>query len=183
MTSSTDFAIQVRFMKRWLKESGAAGLDTVELADFPDLGRGLKALQRFERGTKILTDPNSVLWTVDKAYSDPLLGPVLRSLRPSFSVDDTLAIFMLFIRSRKLGYEHRRSHISVLPESYSSSIFFTDEELEVCAGTSLYTITKQLKQQIEDDYRELLGRLIVPHRDLFPLEKFTIEDVSRRQGS
>ncbi|KAF5132990.1 hypothetical protein E5D57_003612 [Metarhizium anisopliae] len=61
-----------------------------------------------------------------------------------------------------------------LPTSYSSSIFFTDNELEVCAGASLYTITKQLQQRIEDDYRDLVVRVLVQHPDLFPLNKFTL---------
>ena len=165
-------------MERWLEASGAAGLESVELADFPPLGRGLRARRHFRKGEKILTVPHSVLWTVENAHTDSLLGPILRSMQPSLSVDDTLAIFILFVQSRKSEYDGRQSHVSALPTSYSSSIFFNEEELQVCAGSSLYTITKQLDQQIEDDYKELLRQLIGPNRDLFPLEKFSIEDVS-----
>lgn len=178
MVSSREFALRFEAMERWLKASGAAGLEGVELADFPTLGRGLRALRHFKEGEKILTIPHSALWTVENAYSDPLLGPALRSMRPSLSVDDTLVTFILFVRSRKSEYEGLRGHVSALPTSYSSSIFFAEEELEVCAGTSLYTITKQLERQIEDDHKELLRRLTGLDRDLFPLEQFTIEDVS-----
>lgn len=164
-------------MNSWLKQSGAVGLDSLELADFPDTGRGVKTLRPFKEGEKILTIPAGILWTVKHAYADPLLGPALRSAQPPLSVEDTLATYILFVKSRDSGYDGQRSHIAALPTSYSSSILFAEDELEACAGTSLYTITKQLEQSIEDDHRALVVRLFVQHPDLFPLDKFTVEDV------
>ncbi|KAJ3560054.1 hypothetical protein NPX13_g9442 [Xylaria arbuscula] len=163
-------------METWLKETGAAGLDDLELAEFPVTGRGVRTLRRFKKGERILTIPYGSLWTVEHAYADSLLGPVLRSAQPPLSVEDTLATYILFVRSRETGYEGLRSHVSALPTSYASSIFFAEEELEVCDGTSLYNITKQLKTQAEEDYKQLYVRVLGQHRDLFPLEKFTIED-------
>ncbi|PKK54710.1 hypothetical protein CI102_484 [Trichoderma harzianum] len=163
-------------MEGWLKASGATGLDDLELVDFPVTGRGARALRPFKQGERILTIPSDCLWTVEHVYADPLLGPVLRSTEPPLSVEDTLAIYLLFVRSRESGYDGPRSHVAALPASYSSSIFFEEDELEVCAGTSLYTVTNQLKQIIEDDYRGLVMRLLGLHPDLFPLDKFTIAD-------
>ncbi|KAL2165025.1 hypothetical protein VTH06DRAFT_321 [Thermothelomyces fergusii] len=163
-------------MESWLKQSGAAGLDDLELADFPDTGRGVKTLRRFKEGERILTIPAGSLWTVEHAYADSLVGPALRSAQPPLSAEDTLATYLLFVRSRESGYDGLRSHVAALPRSYSSSIFFTEEELEICAGTSLYTITKHLKERIWDDYRALVVRVLELHPHLFPLEKFTLED-------
>ncbi|KAL5087702.1 hypothetical protein Trisim1_007567 [Trichoderma cf. simile WF8] len=163
-------------MESWLKESGAVGLEDLELVEFPVTGRGARALRRFKQGERILTIPGDCLWTVEHAYADPLLGPVLCSTQPPLSVEDTLAIYLLFVRSRESGYDGPRSHVAALPASYSSSIFFENDELEVCAGTSLYTITKQLEQRIEDDYRGLVMRVLGLHPDLFPLDKFMIAD-------
>ncbi|KID85169.1 histone-lysine N-methyltransferase [Metarhizium guizhouense ARSEF 977] len=132
-------------METWLEQSGAVGLDGLEVADFPVTGRGVKARRRFKQGERILTIPSSLHWTVKHAQNDSLLGPALRSARPPLSVEDTLAVYILFVRSRESGYDGLRSHVERLPASYSSSIFFTDDELEVCAGASLYTITKQLQ--------------------------------------
>lgn len=164
-------------MESWLKVSGAVGLDDLEIADFPVTGRGVRTLRRFKEGEKILTIPCGILWTVEHAYADLFLGPALRSAQPPLSVEDTLATYILFVRSRESGYDGLRSHLAALPTSYSSSIFFTEDELKVCAGTSLYTITKQLERGIEDDYRALVVRVLGRYRDLFPLDKFTIEDV------
>ncbi|KAG4424591.1 hypothetical protein IFR04_002301 [Cadophora malorum] len=163
-------------MESWLKHSGVSGLDDLELADFSDTGRGVRTLGRFEEGEKILTIPHGVLWTVEHAYADPFLGPALLSARPPLSVDDTLATYILFVRSYGSGYDGLRRHVEALPASYTSSVFFTEAELEVCAGTNLYTTTKQLSRQFEDDYRELVVRLFGQHQELFPRDKFTIED-------
>lgn len=164
-------------MEDWLRRSGASGLDGLEVADFPVTGRGVRARQFFKAGEKILTIPSSALWTAKGAHGDPILGPVLKSAQPPLSVEDTLAVYLLFVRSRETGYEEKHSHIATLPTSYSSSIFFTDDELEVCAGTSLYTLTLQLKKQIEEKYKDLASQLFTKHRDVFPLDKFSIEDV------
>ena len=164
-------------MERWLKVAGSVGLDDLELARFPIIGRGVRALRQFRKGEKILTIPRSILWTVEHAYADSLLGPALRSVQPSLSVDDTLATYILFVRRLKSEYDGPQSHVTALPTSYSSSIFFTEDELEVCAGSSLYAITKHLDSQIQDDYKGLVLRLLGQYPDLFPLDKFTIEDV------
>lgn len=164
-------------MDSWLKQSGASGLDDLELADFADAGRGIKTLRRFEEKEKILTIPHAILWTVKHAYADSILGPLLTSTRPPLSVDDTLVTYILFVRARKSGYDGPQSHVAALPASYSSSIFFADAELEICAGSSLYTTTKHLTSQIEVDYKDLVTRLFGRHRDVFPSDKFTIDDV------
>ena len=164
-------------MESWLKQSGASGLEDLELADFSDTGRGVRTLRRFEAGENIFTIPQGVLWTIKHAYADPVLGPALLSARPPLSVDDTLATYILFVRSRGSGYDGLGSHVAALPASYTSSIFFAEAELEICAGSSLYTTTKQLDRQIEFDYKELVERLFGRHQELFPRDKFTIEDV------
>jgi hypothetical protein len=165
-------------MEHWLKESGAAGLDDLELAEFPITGRGVRTRRHVRQGERILTIPGHSLWTVEHAYKDSSLGPVLRSIQPPLSVEDILAVYLLFVRSRDdHGYDGLRSHVAAMPVKYSSSIFFKENELEVCAGTSLHTVTKQLNQRIEDDYRVLVVQVFVQHPNLFPLDKSTIEDV------
>ncbi|KAH7317452.1 hypothetical protein BKA65DRAFT_571145 [Rhexocercosporidium sp. MPI-PUGE-AT-0058] len=150
-------------MESWLKQSGASGLDDLELADFLDTGRGVRTLRRFEEGEKILTIPHDVLWTVEHAFADPFLGPALLSTLPPLSVDDTLATYILFVRSRGSGYDGLRSHVAALPANYTSSVFFAEAELE-------------LDRQIEDDHRELVVRLFGRYQELFLRDKFTIED-------
>ncbi|OAA71767.1 Rubisco LS methyltransferase, substrate-binding domain protein [Akanthomyces lecanii RCEF 1005] len=170
-------------MEAWLKDSGAVGVEDLEVADFPLVGRGVGAKRAFKEGERILTIPAKCLWTVEHAYADPLLGPVLRSVTPSLSVEDTLALYILFVRSRPDEYEQLRSHVEMLPASYSMSIFFADEELDVCAGSSLHSLTTQLRGHVGDDYKQLLMRVLMRHRSLFPLDKFGIQDYKWALGT
>jgi len=56
-------------------------------------------------------------------------------------------------------------------------VLFNGADLEVCAGSSLYTITIELKKQIRTDYLVLKGKLCTKHPDIFPLNRFTLEEV------
>ncbi|KAJ3472441.1 hypothetical protein NLG97_g10985 [Lecanicillium saksenae] len=162
-------------MEAWLKGSGAVGLDHLEVADFPVTGRGVRARRHFRAGDKILTIPAANLWTVKNAHADPIIGSVLASAQ--LSDEDTLALYLLFVRSRDQGYEGQKSHVAAMPSSYTSSIFFTDEELQVSEGTSLNVLTDQLLERVENDYRRLLADFVLSqYPDVFSLEKFTLED-------
>ncbi|CAJ0765484.1 12967_t:CDS:2 [Entrophospora sp. SA101] len=163
-------------LQKWLESGGAKGYNWLQLEDFPDTGRGLKTLRPLKYNDLVLTIPSTFLWTVDGALDDPILGPVIHPIKSSLSVEDTLAVFLLFVKSRKEGYEGRRSHVELLPSSYTTSLFFDDDELEICSGSSLYLLTQQLKQQIKDDYLQLFNNLFSKHPDIFPLEKFTQND-------
>ncbi|CAG8546370.1 13188_t:CDS:2 [Ambispora leptoticha] len=141
-------------LQEWLGKGGAEGLSWLQLENFPDTGRGVKTLRPLKLNDVVLTIPGSFLWTIEAAFDDSVLGPIIRSVKPSLSVEDTLAVFLLFIKSREEG----------------------DEELEVCSGSSLYYLTQQLKQQIKDDYLQLLNNLFSKHPDIFLLERFTQND-------
>src|SRR5689334_16330894 len=92
---ANDLEFSVLAMENWLKQSGAKGLDGLELANFPATGRGVRTLRRFKKGEEILTIPSSALWTVEHAYANPLLGPALRSVQPPLSTEDILATYIL----------------------------------------------------------------------------------------
>ena len=106
-------------------------MNDLELANLLIVEHSVRTLQHFKEGEEILTIQCGVLWTVEHAYPGSLLGPALRSVRPSLSVDDTLATYILLVGSRDLEYDGSRSHVAALPTSYSSSIFFTEDELKV----------------------------------------------------
>jgi hypothetical protein len=162
----------------WLKICGAEGLSWLKLAVFPFTGRGVETLRRLNYGDKVLIIPGSSLWTTEVALNDLIIGPILRSINQQLTDEDILALYLLFIRSRNEGYEGRREHINLLPKSYKTSICFSEDELEVCYGSSLYHITYKLKQQIKEDYIKLYNVLLSKHPEYFPLEMCSQNDVS-----
>ncbi|CAG8486374.1 2382_t:CDS:2 [Cetraspora pellucida] len=164
--------ILVKKILNWLNIDG----QWLQLEVFSDTRHGVKTLQFLKSHNVVLTVPGSHLWTIDVALSDPVIGTVIHTVEPLLSVDDILAVFLLFIKSCEIGYDGRQVHVKLLPISYTTSICFNDEELKICAGSLLYHLIQKLKQQISDDYLQLFNNLITKLSDLFPLEKFTKVD-------
>ena len=162
-----------------LTAGDAAGLEHLSLHNFSDTGRGVKSSSSFRKGDTILTIPNHLLWTQETALLDPIFGPAISSIPESLSIEDTLALYILFVKSRpEASYTVRKLHIELLPKQYTASIFFSDEELAVCEGSSLYAVTLQLRQQIADEYEVLKSGLFAKNPELFPAQAFTLEEVS-----
>ena len=97
------------------------------------------------------------------------------------TIEDVFVVFLLFVKSRKeeeKEYQGRKQHLKLLPAAYNSSVFFSDEELEVCCGSTLYDFTCESKKRVEEDYKNLCNTLFYQHMNIFPLDKFSLEEVS-----
>ncbi|KAJ3329908.1 hypothetical protein HDU76_006905 [Blyttiomyces sp. JEL0837] len=157
-----------------------AGSSTLTIHNFADTGRGLQTTKPITKSSEVLCAPSDILWSVDAAHQEPILGPILRSLNPQLPTDDTLAIYLLFVKHSPKCTQNknslRRQHLKLIPETYTSSILFEDSELDICEGSSLHQVTIQVKQQIEDDHRSLVAGLYLMHPDVFPLTRFTVDE-------
>ena len=163
-------------MLNWLKHDGARGLYNIEIASFEEMGRGIKTLIPIEKDCLIMAIPKSTLWTTDAADNDPLIGTIIKPL----STNDKLAMFILFVKSHKTDYEDRWQHVDSMPKICSGSLFFTNEELEICKGSALSMYTQKLRSQIVEDYAKLQKTILSKNQDLFPPDKFTLEEVITR---
>ncbi|KAI8848115.1 hypothetical protein BC829DRAFT_444055 [Chytridium lagenaria] len=135
------------------------GWDSVALHDFPETGRGLQALHDIPKHHAILSAPPSILWTSQAALTDPILGPLITPF--NLSTDDTLAIHLLYVK-----------HSPACTDTGCC----VGEELEVCRGTSVYGVTGRLREQIGEDFGGLVERLFGKNREVFPLDRFTLEE-------
>ncbi|ORY50059.1 SET domain-containing protein [Rhizoclosmatium globosum] len=124
--------------------------ETVAIHTFPETGRGLQAQLDIKEDAIILSAKWEAVWSVEAALNEPVLGDILKQNK--LSVDDTLALFLLFVKlSPKCSrdqHDQRRVHVkSGIPESYTASCFFTDEDLEIAQGSSLYNLTIHSQSQ------------------------------------
>ncbi|KAJ3281246.1 hypothetical protein HK104_000122, partial [Borealophlyctis nickersoniae] len=162
--------------REWLSASGAEGIDSLELHESPDTGRGVRSLKEFKKNASILSISSNVLWTQDAALADPIFGAAVKELNPALSVVDTLALYLLYVKSRPNEFQsHRALHVQFLPKSYDCSIFFDSDELAMCSGSSLFAITIRLREQIAEDYSDLRTRLFDNFPDVFPQEHFSLQ--------
>lgn len=162
-------------LRAYLEENGAS-ITGVTLDDFSDTGRGVKAILPLNAGDVILSIPFDLLWTVDAAFKDPDLGPILLQLDKQLPDDEILAIHLLLIRLRDDSNEKRTLHTRVLPTRYTTSVFFGDE-LDICKGSSFYEITKQLQQQVKNDFARIHETIFSNHPELFSPAKCSLEEV------
>ncbi len=51
----------------------------------------------------------------------------------------------------------------MIPQSYSNSIFFNEEEMKELEGSNLHLLTNKLKQQIEQDYQRIFPQLFTKY--------------------
>ncbi|KAJ3127200.1 hypothetical protein HK098_006652 [Nowakowskiella sp. JEL0407] len=161
----------------FLKQSGV-NLSAVSIFTFPVTGRGLKAEKPLKKGDPILRIPPNLLWSVENAFKHQKLGPVLKKY--TLIDDDILAIFLLYIKahgknSNSAPDRGRYNHIVAFPETYTSSYYFTDEELTYCAGTEVHVLTPRVREQIREDFAKLYQIVFSADPNMFPPNVFNVE--------
>ena len=152
-------------------------MEGLQLVDFPVTGRGVQASRSFKAGEVILTVEREKLWTVDAAREDHFLGPIIIEHGSQLDVDNTLAIFLLFVKFHATGYEERKKHIDSLPREYTTTLFFDTVESDVYKGTSVDELTRRLNDQVQEDYEFLIKTVFSERQDIFPLDKITLDEV------
>ncbi|KAJ1566236.1 hypothetical protein HK405_010628 [Cladochytrium tenue] len=161
--------------------ASVVGRKGVTVRDFQSTGRGLCAARPFRSGEVVLRCPRDLLWSVEAAAREPVLGEILSAKGTHLSTDDTLVVFLLFVKHSPRCHQPpdspRRTHIATgVPTRYTASVFFSRDDLAVCAGSSLHFTTLRLLGQIAEDYRDLVAGLFAIHPEVFPLDRFTLDE-------
>ncbi|KAJ3371069.1 hypothetical protein HDU91_005592 [Kappamyces sp. JEL0680] len=119
-------------------------------------------------------------FSTDLAAEVPALHPLVHSL----GQDDLLALVLLVFKKRCNNNDPPRDeadairlwHIAQLPAAYSNSIYFQDSELAYCRGTSLYTLTLRLREQIQQDYCQLCNLVFAADPEYFDAVSFSLDE-------
>ncbi|KAI8904667.1 hypothetical protein EDD86DRAFT_271724 [Gorgonomyces haynaldii] len=149
-----------------LKTLGAEGLDGLEIINEPL--RGLKTTKTIAKGDPILTIPFELCWTLDTCIEHPIVSQLLHK---DMHMDDPLALLLLYCKFFPQS-DFRTEHVQSMPQEYQNSIFWTEQELIYCKGSSLFHETQQLKEQIESDFRQLKHSLQGSFFDQVHLEDY-----------
>lgn len=103
-----------------------------------------------------------------KLSKEPL-GPALRAAA-GLGDDDLIALFLMHERAMVAAGTpgDRAAHVSCLPSSYDSTLFWTEEELAELAGCNLLVISARLQAQVEADFAALQETVLGPNPAAFP---------------
>jgi len=92
--------------------------------------------------------------------------------------DEVLSIGLIYARLRSRIGENTsctwQRHVSTMPESFNTPLFWSEKELDELKGCTVFHLTKLLKRQIESDYQALYEPLISNYPEHFT--SMTIND-------
>ncbi|XP_045773540.1 actin-histidine N-methyltransferase [Maniola jurtina] len=133
----------------WLDEHGAK-FEGVEISEFDGYELGLKATKDFAEGSLILTVPTEVMMTEKNAAESELgafisIDPLLQNM-PNI----TLALFLLLEKSTPDSFW--KPYIDVLPEIYSTVLYFTSEELAELRPSPAFESSLKMYRNIARQY-------------------------------
>lgn len=116
----------------WLNNNGV-DTSSVEIAEFPEYGYGLKATKDLKESDKFLQIPRKLMLTVESAKNS-LLGPLIaedKILQVMPNV--TLALHLL---NEKLNPQSFwKPYIDALPSQYSTPLYWNSEDLQHLKGS------------------------------------------------
>ncbi|KAM3961518.1 SET domain containing 3 [Aphomia sociella] len=141
---------------KWLNENGAQ-FEGVEISEFEGYELGLKAAKNFSEGSLLLTVPIKLMMTEQNARKSDLsafisVDPLLQNM-PNI----TLALFLLL--EKKNPDSFWRPYIDILPEKYSTILYYTAEELSELRPSPAFESALKLYRSIARQYAYFYNKI------------------------
>ncbi|KAL6861596.1 hypothetical protein ACP4OV_017296 [Aristida adscensionis] len=131
------------------------------LPPLPRVGR--RALTRGDAGV-VMVVPLDLAITPMRVLQDPLVGPRCRALFEEGAVDDRLLVILFLVAERLRPGSLWKPYLDMLPSTFGSSVWFTDEELAELEGTTLHRATviqrKSLQTLFDGKVKGLVEELL-----------------------
>ncbi|XP_075976821.1 SET domain containing 3 [Anticarsia gemmatalis] len=174
---------------KWLSENGAQ-LDGIEIAEFEGYELGLKATKEFKEESLLLTVPVKVMMTEKNAKESELatfinVDPLLQNM-PNI----TLALFLLLEKNNPESFW--KPYIDILPEKYSTILYFTAEELAELKPSPVFESSLKLYRSIARQYAYFYNKIysldipvLKQLRDIFTFDNYrwAVSTVMTRQNN
>ncbi|GFS14344.1 histone-lysine N-methyltransferase [Elysia marginata] len=117
---------------QWLNDNGV-DTQSIEIAEFPGVGFGLKSLKDLKEGDKLLQIPRKLMLTVDSAKKSPL-GPLINEDKILQVMPNvTLALHVLNEMFNPQSFW--KPYLDSLPGKYSTPLYWGSEELQFLKGS------------------------------------------------
>lgn len=154
----------------WLTRSGLTSTK-VQLAPQtgPDM-RGMIATVDIAADDSVLDVPFTMMMTLNTAQNGPL-QPVVntKQLTPT-------NIMALHLLNEKFNASSNfLPWIQMLPDTFETPMFWSDEELQDLMGSTVYSVTKKRKQTLTADYNNIFGVLFDEFPALFDKASYTLD--------
>lgn len=139
---------------QWLQSNGVYIHPNIEIYDFPDMGRGIRAKQDIKSNVKLLSIPLSS----NVIMSELSVSGELQNLLNQLDIDTSqpthlMAIQLLYEKLEKGEKSFWFPYLETLPEEFTTTLYFTDEELEEFQDSKIKQFSKMRKQTVEKNFK------------------------------
>lgn len=119
----------------WAQENGAK-FDGVCIQQYPQYELGLQAIKEFQRGERFATIPKKMLLTIENLSK--CAADVIAQLPVLDTMPNVKLAFALVIERLCGGASFWKPYIDLLPERYSTIMYFTASEMNELKGSSAF---------------------------------------------
>lgn len=116
----------------WLNENGAEFKGT-SIAEFPGYDLGLKADVDVQESTLIIAVPRKLMMTVEAAKKSAMGCLIEKDTLLSNMPNVALSMFLLLEKFKESSFW--KPYINILPESYSTVLYFSRKDLDELVGS------------------------------------------------
>eukprot|EP00267_Zea_mays_P042403 XP_020394386.1 uncharacterized protein LOC100193512 isoform X6 [Zea mays] len=104
--------------------------------------------------------PLDLAITPMRVLQDPLVGPRCRALLEDGVVDDRLLVMLFLMAERRRPGSLWKPYLDMLPSTFGSSLWFTEEELAELEGTTLHRATLIQRKSLQSSFDEKVKGLV-----------------------
>ncbi|RLM54549.1 hypothetical protein C2845_PM10G00150 [Panicum miliaceum] len=108
----------------------------------------------------VMVVPLDLAVTPMRVLQDPLVGPRCRALFEEGGVDDRLLVMLFLMAERRRPGSLWKPYLDMLPSTFGSSLWFSEEELAELEGTTLYRATVIQRKSMQSLFDEKVKGLV-----------------------
>lgn len=126
-----DRSTYIKAFTKWAQDNGAE-FDGVEIAEFPNMGLGLKATKDIAKDNLFAIVPNSMIMSLDNVSS--AISPMMSQLPMIESMHNVKLAFSLLVE-RLNPDSFWKAYMDLLPTKYSTVMNFSVSEMQELKGS------------------------------------------------
>ncbi|KAF8732708.1 hypothetical protein HU200_015042 [Digitaria exilis] len=163
MAAAADDDAKLESFLQWFQANGADLRGCTIRACGGGKGFGVFATAAPEPATTdgvVLVVPLDLAITPMRVLQDPLVGPRCRALFEKGGVDDRLLVMLFLMAERRRPGSLWKPYLDMLPSTFGSSLWFSEEELAELEGTTLYRATVIQRKSLQSSFDEKVKGLV-----------------------
>lgn len=161
---------------QWFNENGGKA-EHVLIDDFGQQGLGLRAASDIKGGELFITIPRKLTISAETARNSEL-GPLIEKDNILRVMQNACLVLHVYCEKLKKN-SFWKPYLDILPTSYSTTLYFTVEEMQALKGSPAFGEALKLYRNIARQYAYLYQRLhqVCPETAKLPLRRnFTFDD-------